>query len=62
MNQHQLNYALELQRKGLTFTEIADVLRLDREDVVQALYWDRMVAIEPVAFVTERVPYVGARA
>jgi hypothetical protein len=28
-----------LQQKGFTFTEIAERLQLDREDVVHELYW-----------------------
>ena len=35
----QLSYAKQLQRQGLTFTEIADDLRVNRQSVVDALYW-----------------------
>lgn len=31
--------AKALQRKGLTFTEIADQMRVSRESVVDELYW-----------------------
>lgn len=31
--------AKALQRKGLTFTEIAQQMRVSRESVVDALYW-----------------------
>jgi len=32
--------AKALQRKGLTFTEIATLLRMPRQTVVDRLYWD----------------------
>jgi orotate phosphoribosyltransferase-like protein len=42
-NWHQPNWvddARNLQKQGLTFTEIADKLRIERASIVQALYWD----------------------
>lgn len=40
LNDDQLVLARHLQRKGLTLREIADRLRVDREAVVQVLYWN----------------------
>lgn len=36
----QVPFAKERQRAGMTFTEIADELRVSRPSVVKALYWD----------------------
>jgi predicted DNA-binding protein (UPF0251 family) len=38
----RLETALRLQRKGLTFTEIARQMRVDRQAIVNALYWERV--------------------
>jgi predicted DNA-binding protein (UPF0251 family) len=38
----RLETALRLQRKGLTFTEIAKQMRVDRQAIVNALYWERV--------------------
>jgi len=40
LNADQLVLARHLQKKGFTFTEIADRLRVERAAVVQALYWN----------------------
>jgi orotate phosphoribosyltransferase-like protein len=40
LNADQLVLARHLQKKGLTLSEIADRLRVQRDAVVQALYWD----------------------
>jgi predicted DNA-binding protein (UPF0251 family) len=36
----RLETAIRLQRKGLTFTEIAVRMRVERQAVVDALFWD----------------------
>lgn len=62
MNPTQFNRAEYLQRQGLTLTEIAAILEIDRGEIVEALYVERvrdLVMPEP-EFVPERVAYAGA--
>lgn len=40
LDERRVPQARALQRKGMTFTEIAQTMRVPREEVVQALYWD----------------------
>lgn len=40
LNADQEVLARHLQKKGLTMSEIADRLRVERQAVVQVLYWD----------------------
>jgi hypothetical protein len=60
----ELDYRLadKFQRHGLTLTEIALTMNVDREVVVAALYTERvqdLVFPEP-EFVPERLMYAGA--
>jgi hypothetical protein len=58
----QLQHAEYLQRQGLTLTEIAATLSIDRGVIVDALYSGRvldLVAPEP-ELVPERLAYAGA--
>ncbi|MDB6035986.1 MAG: hypothetical protein JWM16_6324 [Verrucomicrobiales bacterium] len=51
-----------LQREGLTLSEIADTLNTGRQNVVKALYWDRVIDYsEPVEIEPVRRAYAGAQ-
>jgi predicted DNA-binding protein (UPF0251 family) len=42
MTADRIDFARLLQRKGFTLTEIAQQMGIDREAVVQALYWNQV--------------------
>lgn len=60
LTDRQVDDAKALQRRGYTFSEIADLLQVDPFDVVDALYWAKVESrsarpiVEPV-----RRPYAG---
>lgn len=58
----QLQHAEYLQRKGLTLTEIADTLGVDRGRIVAVLYTVRVRDLVPPEpeLVPERLVYAGA--